>query len=127
MLEAAAQIGGRTRSVPIKLKDQPAFQFDLGASWIHQSCPSHPITKIMKAAGLETVQTNEDISKVLDAKGKEVPEKEVDKEWKEYEKLLKKLEDGDKDVSVLEGITKKAPQKLQSPLFMHQVSYDIEF
>lgn len=50
VLEAQDHIGGRTTSEAIKLGDGSIFNFDMGASWVHQSCGAHPITKMAKEA-----------------------------------------------------------------------------
>lgn len=48
VLEANSFIGGRMKTTPINLKEGGTFQFDEGASWIHQSCKENPITKLSK-------------------------------------------------------------------------------
>lgn len=61
VLEAGKHIGGRTftdRSV-----DWPSIsgaEVDMGASWMHGSCPDHPITRIKDALGLGTFVTDDE-------------------------------------------------------------------
>ena len=38
VLEANNYIGGRLKSIPVKLSNGSVFAFDEGASWIHDSC-----------------------------------------------------------------------------------------
>lgn len=83
VLEANDTIGGRLRSqdVPIAGKN---FAFDLGASWIHGSCPKNPVTKLSKdVKKLTMVETEDDSMIIYNSKGEDITE-QADKEWEDY-------------------------------------------
>ena len=73
VLEAQDRIGGRTKANIIKLNDKSQFAFDLGASWIHQSCQKHPITNLAKEAEMKCVKTDEKIIIYYNQKGAQIP------------------------------------------------------
>ena len=90
ILQANNYLGGRLKSVNVNLSNGENFQFDYGASWIHGSYKKHPITILAKSVnGLVMKQTDDDNIQIYDEQGEEV-DKQADKAWKVYEKLLEK-------------------------------------
>lgn len=73
------------------------------------------------------METDEERMLTYDSKGEEIPKWKVNSSFKDYKKVMKKLEDTDKDMTVFEGMKKKCADKMTDPLFMFQVGYDVEF
>lgn len=59
ILEAAGVVGGRLCTQDVNVGGKP-FAFDLGASWIHGSCPEHPITQLsQEVPGVKMLETDD--------------------------------------------------------------------
>lgn len=125
VLEASDHIGGRTWTN----YHAPGFgtvtgaEADVGASWIHGSCPQHPITRIKEALGLAGVVTEDDSMKVYGPDGEEVEEDGYD----EYEAMVEKAQElgqeQDDDISMWDAMS----DQKYNPLFQFHMTNSLEF
>ena len=67
VLEANSYIGGRLKTIPVKLSNNQTFMFEEGANWIHGSTAQNPITQHTKnIKNLQMVETDDESAIVYD-------------------------------------------------------------
>jgi polyamine oxidase len=140
VLEARNRIGGRTWTLVSEAPaawnaaDALGAPTDMGASWIHGSCPEHPITKIATALGQTEggglVQTDDDSSEVVLCDTGKTPD---DDKFDAYESMLEqaqdKAEDAETDKSIWQMLSGRSEsgQTRDSALFQYHLATGAEF
>jgi len=140
VLEARNRIGGRTWTLVSEAPaawnaaDALGAPTDMGASWIHGSCPEHPITKIATALGQTEggglVQTDDDSSEVVLGDTGKTPD---DDKFDAYESMLEqaqeKAEDAETDKSIWQMLSGRSEsgQTRDSALFQYHLATGAEF
>jgi monoamine oxidase len=122
VIEAQEKVGGRLRT------DRTlGVPFDEGASWIHG--PKHnPITNLAYNAGASNYLTDDESLIIYDQNGKAYNDDHVEKEYKNYEQALKKVESsGSITKSFQETFNGLYPDKANDPLWLYMLSSYLEF
>ena len=140
VLEARSRIGGRTWTMVSEAPaawnaaDALGAPTDMGASWIHGSCPKHPITKIATALGQTEggglVQTDDDSSEVVLGDTGKAPKND---KFDAYESMLEqaqaKAEDAETDKSIWQMLSGRSEsgETRDSALFQYHLATGAEF
>ena len=146
VLEAGTRIGGRTWTLNASEAGAAwntagalGAPTDMGASWIHGSTSTHPITKIATALGLATgsglVRTRDNLAELrLCTAGKTSACSEPNNdEFTAYENLLSQAqesaEDSDTDISLWQALSglSSSGQNRESKLFQYHLATGAEF
>jgi monoamine oxidase len=146
VLEAGTRIGGRTWTLNASEAGAAwntagalGAPTDMGASWIHGSTSTHPITKIATALGLAAgsglVRTRDNLAELrLCTAGKTSACSEPNNdEFTAYENLLSQAqesaEDSDTDISLWQALSglSSSGQNRESKLFQYHLATGAEF
>ncbi len=122
VIESQEKVGGRLR------RDRSlGVPFDEGASWIHG--PKHnPITNLAYNAGASNYLTDDESLIIYDQNGKPYEDKYAEKEYKNYENALEKVQSsGSINKSFQEVFNSLYPDKANDPLWLYMLSAYLEF
>lgn len=96
VLEGRSRLGGRVWTVQSPLNGWPSpigGEGDMGASWIHGSTGSHPITQIQAALDLTVFETDDDSAMVFDKNSQGVFEEVSNDRSEDCETLLEQAQE----------------------------------
>lgn len=123
VFEARNRIGGR-----IWTDRSLGLPMDMGASWIHGSNNRHPITDLVKQAGLRLFKTDDEKLTVFDESGKTIEQSKLDEYYKQFTSLLKKVKNNaDDNKSVFEVINLIETNAFKDLLMLWYLSAYFEF